>query len=327
MRLFSRLAASHSLRCSAGNSVSSSLQRSLSTLTVDRWDLVDFRVRALRRLRGEVRETHATLSEHERHRWQQLGSENKLDWTLPETLSGVERVLGGPVHVEKDKHIVRELLKLSVQKAPSHRLVQMFRSVSPDGESTQSQCFQFLMDLGVITPDTNPCVLRHEEPLFFSPQVLAEVPRLQQLDSQHDVDRHIRQDLRSLPALTIDAPNASEIDDAVSVGPDGWIYIHVADPNRLIEPRSLLDRYAARRAVSVFLPEKTFPLLPSKISTEMLSINPGKQTRVLTFGARIADDGKLLEHKVFVALLQNVHKGKCGKVPMCLNADLFFPYF
>lgn len=61
--------------------------------------------------------------------------------------------------------------------------------------STPSDCFQLLIDLEVVKPETNPCVLRFEEPLLFSPQILAEVPRVLKESSTLDPDAKLRHDL------------------------------------------------------------------------------------------------------------------------------------
>jgi exoribonuclease R len=67
----------------------------------------------------------------------------------------------------------------------------------------------------------------------------------------------------------VDSANAKEVDDAVSVftDPEGrdWLYIHVADITRFIEPHSYVDEAARIRGSSIFLPDVTFPMLPDPL--------------------------------------------------------------
>lgn len=287
---------------------------SVKAIRVDDHDISDFRLRVWKHLSKTGRPV-APLSDHDRIRMTELEQERKDEWKLMD--KSMDRTLGGIAHVEKDKQIVRDLLDHAVQKNPKHRVNEMFRAIaSPILSSpsvSQTDCFQLLIDLGVITQDTNPCVLRHEQPLFFSPQVLAEVPKIvHKHETGFDPERSIREDLRSHIVFTIDAPNATEIDDAVGLWTDSlgqlWVMIHVADPTRLIEPRSLMDSYAQRRGVSVFLPERHFPMICNSISSTVFSINPGKETHTMTFAARLAKDGSVLERRIFPSIVQNVCK-------------------
>lgn len=282
---------------------------SSKVLKVDDWDLLDFRLRALEFLRKKQQVFELkSLDSKEEARLKVLESEGKSEWSLSRHL---DRVLGGAPHVEKDKQILRDLLAHCIDRNPKHRVQSMWSSLK-FGDS-QADCFNFLLDLGVIDEETNPCVLRHEQPLFFSPQVLSEVPKICALhESGHDPDKALRQDLRSLAVLAIDAPTATEIDDAVSVWDDSlgrqWIHVHVADPARLVAPRSLMDVYASRRGVSVFLPEKHFPMLPHSVSSTVFSIHPGKDTHVLTFAARLDSNGSIVEKQIFPSVVHNVAK-------------------
>jgi exoribonuclease II len=65
--------------------------------------------------------------------------------------------------------------------------------------------------------------------------------------------------------------------------------------------------YAARRAVSIYLPETTFPMLPQGVSHAM-SILPGRVTHTMTFAARLRENGEILEKRVFNSLIRKVCK-------------------
>ncbi len=267
----------------------SSVSKARTLSRLDRLDLEDFRVRVLRRLgRPLDRVQQARAAALERAGAEQL-----------RTSGGLEPSLQQPAHVEKDKQVLRALLEFAISpNKPKQWLQELFDSLQVG--STPADCFQLLIDLDVVKPETNPCVLRFEEPLLFTPQILAEVPRVLQ-ESEVDPDAKVRVDLESQAVLTIDAVTATEIDDAVGLFLDEqgreWVHVHVADVARLIPPKSLLESYAARRAVSVFLPETHFPMLPHGISN-VLSLLPGRSNFAMTFAARLDKDGCIQEKRV-----------------------------
>ncbi len=258
------------------------------------------------------------LTLHAQVAWERLHSGHHWVDTLKALEErGAGRVLGGAPHIEQDKRIVRDLLRHSVNKNSLHGLQDLYRKIARPlglGES-QGDCYQLLLDLGVLSSETNPCVLRYTgRPLMFPAEVLQEVPRVQRLHVEdHDPDRGLRRDLRKVQAYTVDAATATEIDDAIGTHVDErgqrWVLVHVADPARLLAPHSVLERYAAQRGVSVFLPETHFPLVPQSLSSTVFSINPGKVTHALTFAARVCPaTGALLESQIYPSLLERVAK-------------------
>src|SRR3989344_1657295 len=112
----------------------------------------------------------------------------------------------------------------------------------------------------------------------FPPGVAAEAGRLEREGAKMLADEAAkarpysaeatqgRRDFRTIPTLTIDPADAKDFDDALSVRTltDGTIEvgIHIADVSFFVAPRSELDREARERATSVYLVDRTIPLLP-----------------------------------------------------------------
>ena len=77
-------------------------------------------------------------------------------------------------------------------------------------------------------------------------------------------------DLRDLDAVTVDPPDARDFDDAISVAREGdgvRVYVHIADVAVHVRRDGALDREAARRALSVYVPGQVEPMLPHELST------------------------------------------------------------
>ena len=79
--------------------------------------------------------------------------------------------------------------------------------------------------------------------------------------------------------ITIDDDETKERDDAFSIKKTDKRFefgIHISDPSTLIKPDSILDKSARNNGSSIYLPEKTIPMLPSQFITEFGSLDPSK---------------------------------------------------
>jgi len=86
-----------------------------------------------------------------------------------------------------------------------------------------------------------------------------------------------RVDLREQPAFTIDPETAKDFDDAISVGRDGdglRAFVHIADVSFFVPAGTPLDRGAAERGVSVYVPGLVAPMLPHDLADDACSLRP-----------------------------------------------------
>ncbi|TXK33729.1 ribonuclease R [Pontibacter qinzhouensis] len=108
-----------------------------------------------------------------------------------------------------------------------------------------------------------------------------------------------RRDFRDVTTFTIDPADAKDFDDALSIQKlenGHWeIGVHIADVTHYVHTRSLLEKEAFHRATSVYLVDRTIPMLPERLSNGLCSLRP--QEEKLTFSAvfELDDDGKLYE--------------------------------
>ncbi|HHT04179.1 MAG TPA: ribonuclease R, partial [Bacteroidales bacterium] len=96
-----------------------------------------------------------------------------------------------------------------------------------------------------------------------------------------------RRDFRKTTTITIDPADAKDYDDAISfkVLPNGnfEIGVHIADVTHYVRPGSAIDEEAYSRATSIYLVDRTVPMLPEKLSNMACSLRPGEDK--LTFSA------------------------------------------
>ncbi len=115
----------------------------------------------------------------------------------------------------------------------------------------------------------------------FPPGVVAEAEALEKNGREilaAEAKNPKRKDFRSAPTCTIDPFDAKDFDDALSVQklPDGNIEVgvHIADVSFFVRPGNELDKEARERATSVYLVDRTIPMLPHILSTDLCSLNP-----------------------------------------------------
>ena len=122
----------------------------------------------------------------------------------------------------------------------------------------------------------------------FPPKVEKEAELLGKISKpipRKDIDG--RRDFRRITTFTIDPEDAKDFDDALSfkkVSDDVFeIGVHIADVSHYVREGGRLDEEARRRGVSIYLVDRTIPMLPEVLSNDVCSLNPGQDK--LTFAA------------------------------------------
>ena len=112
-------------------------------------------------------------------------------------------------------------------------------------------------------------------------------------------ERAGRRDFSDVPTFTIDPIDAKDFDDAISFKElPGNLYeigVHIADVSHYVREGTALDQEARERGMSVYLVDRTIPMLPEVLSNDLCSLNPNEEK--LTFSAVFVmnDNGDVLE--------------------------------
>ena len=134
--------------------------------------------------------------------------------------------------------------------------------------------------------EMNTILFEHKISYNFPGYVETEAKQIAQKEITDEEIRK-RKDFRNTLTFTIDPKDARDFDDAISwkVLPDGnyEIGVHIADVSHFIKPGGALDQEAAERATSVYLVDRTIPMLPEILSNGVCSLLPNVDR--LTFAA------------------------------------------
>ncbi len=93
-----------------------------------------------------------------------------------------------------------------------------------------------------------------------------------------EADLEGREDFRDVCTFTIDPKDAKDFDDALSIRSIGkglWeVGVHIADVSHYVKEGSIIDKEALRRATSVYLVDRTIPMLPERLCNYICSLRP-----------------------------------------------------
>ncbi|MBK6631965.1 MAG: ribonuclease R [Betaproteobacteria bacterium] len=171
---------------------------------------------------------------------------------------------------------------------------------------------------------------KHELPFEFSRDGLAEAKKLPDAVRKSDWkwEGGVREDLRSLPLVTIDGETAKDFDDAVFCerqGKDGKggfrLVVAIADVSHYVQAERSLDRDALERGNSVYFPRRVIPMLPEKISNGLCSLNPQVERLCMVCDMAIAANGVVKRYRFYPAVMFSHARLTYNEVAAALYED------
>jgi exoribonuclease-2 len=177
---------------------------------------------------------------------------------------------------------------------------------------TSPASFELLVDLGWWSPHENLSLRRSQIPVQFPPKVVEVAQKLIESSDAGLILQESRLDLSHLKVYTIDDESTQEIDDGLSVEtlPDGRqrLWIHIADPTRLLSPGDELDLEARRRTTTLYLPTGMIPMFPVQLATGPMSLVQGRICYALSFGVLLDEAGAVSEYIIHPTAIKPTYR-------------------
>ncbi len=111
-----------------------------------------------------------------------------------------------------------------------------------------------------------------------------------------------REDFREVLTFTIDPKDAKDFDDALSVrrlSNDNWeVGVHIADVTHYVKPESIIEREAQSRATSVYLVDRTIPMLPERLSNLICSLRPDEEKLCFSAIFEMNENAEVLKYRL-----------------------------
>ncbi|WP_069132481.1 ribonuclease R [Rhodohalobacter halophilus] len=134
----------------------------------------------------------------------------------------------------------------------------------------------------------------------FPPEVDKFADEIPDQITEDEISR--RRDMRDEVVLTIDPADAKDFDDGLSIqildNGNYYLGVHIADVTHYMPRSTVLDDEAIERGTSVYLVDRTIPMLPERLSNGVCSLRPHEDKLAYSCFMEIAPNGKLIDYSV-----------------------------
>ena len=118
-----------------------------------------------------------------------------------------------------------------------------------------------------------------------------------------------REDFRGVTTFTIDPKDAKDFDDALSIRrlPNGntEVGVHIADVTHYVTPNSIIDREAKQRATSVYLVDRTIPMLPEHLCNGICSLRPNEEKLAFSCIFELDDEAEIKAARIARTVIES----------------------
>ena len=144
--------------------------------------------------------------------------------------------------------------------------------------------------------EMNAILAEYDFPLAFPEEVEKEAEKISIIILEEEIKR--RRDFRKVSTFTIDPADAKDFDDAISYEKlDNGLHrigVHIADVSHYVKKDSRLDREAYERGTSVYLVDRTIPMLPEALSNNLCSLRPNEDKLCFSAVFDLNDNAKII---------------------------------
>ena len=187
----------------------------------------------------------------------------------------------------------------------SYAAHSLLREVADGTRDLQRRAFDLLVGAGVFAEDEPLELHRSEVEEAFPQAAIDEADSILHID---DADEQGRLDLTDLVTFTIDDADTRDRDDALSLEPiDGGyrLGIHIADAGALVPMEGAMNAEAHRRMATLYLPERSIPMLPPGFVKGVGSLDPDLIRRAVSLLVNIDESGQVLDYEIRPSLIRS----------------------
>ncbi|EOZ96799.1 3'-to-5' exoribonuclease RNase R [Indibacter alkaliphilus LW1] len=135
-------------------------------------------------------------------------------------------------------------------------------------------------------------------PFGYPKEVEEEANEIPEAIPEQEISK--RRDMRDIPTFTIDPSDAKDFDDAISYrrleNGNLEIGVHIADVTHFVKPKTMLEKEAYHRATSVYLVDRTIPMLPERLSNGLCSLRPNEDKLTFSCVFEMDENADVLNH-------------------------------
>jgi ribonuclease R len=203
----------------------------------------------------------------------------------------------GKLQVEKDfaflitegNIFVHDILipkkKLKGGKTGDKAVVKITQWPSKDSKNIVGEVIDVLGKEGDNNVEMHAILAQYGLPYKYPKAVEDAAEKIEPGITEEEIKR--REDFRDVWTCTIDPKDAKDFDDALSLHPAGkglWeVGVHIADVSHYVKEGSIIDKEAVKRATSVYLVDRTIPMLPERLATSSVPFVLTRRSSVIVW--------------------------------------------
>lgn len=207
-----------------------------------------------------------------------------------EILESSKRVVTGKLYVTRgfaflmteDKSLANDIFipkeKLKGGKTGDKAVVRI-TEWPEDAKNPLGEVIEILGRAGENNAEMNAILVEYNLPHDYPASVEKMADKITDKIPEEEISR--REDFRGVTTFTIDPLDAKDFDDALSarrLDNGNWeMGVHIADVSYYVKPESLIDREAYERATSIYLVDRTIPMLPERLCNLICSLRPNEE--------------------------------------------------
>ncbi|HEY5924773.1 MAG TPA: ribonuclease R [Kofleriaceae bacterium] len=244
-------------------------------------------------------------------------------------ITGILRRVGRAVYLEPDDpRIAADFGRVPIYDAPHGKdgdaiVVEITRYPDATSKELGGNVLKVLGDPEDPRTEIEKILACAVIPLEFPDDVLGQAKATSQELTPADLADRI--DLRDRRFATIDPETARDFDDALCIenGPHGGprVWVAVADVSHYVRWNDPLDREAAIRGVSVYLPDRVIPMLPKELSAGICSLNPLVDRCAMVVRLDYMDNGDIVDISYAAAAIRSKARLDYPGVAAALEGD------
>lgn len=169
--------------------------------------------------------------------------------------------------------------KLKGGKTNDKALVKVTKWPDDDNKNIIGEVVDILGETGDNDVEMNAILAQYGLPYKYPKRVEDAAEKISAEITEEDYKE--REDFRDVTTFTIDPKDAKDFDDALSIrqlGKDLWeVGVHIADVSHYVTEGSIIDKEAQKRATSVYLVDRTIPMLPERLCNFICSLRPDEE--------------------------------------------------
>ncbi len=238
---------------------------------------------------------------HRNHKGEAEGEVSRIVERSHKVYVGIAEVGAHQIFVRPDSRRMPVDIYLSKRENPDihdgEKVAVRIADWPVGSKSPQGELVDVLGMAGENDAEMHAILAEYELPYHFEKEVLDAAEALNGEITQKEIDS--RRDFRNVTTFTIDPADAKDFDDALSVRKikDGvWeVGVHIADVTHYVRPHTPIDDEAVERGTSVYLVDRTVPMLPERLSNELCSLRPHEASLCFSAVMTLNEEGEVLD--------------------------------